>query len=116
MKGVSQQKRKQEHIADTLTSMNKSHGERRAVTTGHYQKQWMRGMAVNGSAEEAGIGSIMKSLLYRHSKKLRFDLRDMGCQKSILYRDNTARWDHGLCQGAICQSYLLKHGIKSKKR
>lgn len=69
--------------------MNKSLREREAVSTEYYQKQWTRAMAGNGSAEEAGIGSIMHWLLHSQSKKLRFDLKDLGCPDRVLYKDNT---------------------------
>lgn len=69
--------------------MNKSLRERKAVSTEYYQKQWTRAMAGNGSAEEAGIRNIMQRPLHSQSKKLRFDLRDMGCPDRVLYKDNT---------------------------
>lgn len=69
--------------------MNKSLREREPISIEYYQKQWTRAMAGNGSAEEAGIGSIMQRPLHSQSKKLRFDLKDMGCPGRVLYKDNT---------------------------
>lgn len=40
--------------------MNKSLGERGAVSTGYYQKQWAREMSGNGWEEEADIGNMMQ--------------------------------------------------------